>query len=146
MESVPRHTYLGGRVWKLALPVIATPPEPDPPSLKRLQLPQGELAQVFDADEGARYIAVVDLLAGTVRGNHVHQVKREFIYLMTGECLLLVEDIVSKERESIALAVGDLVFIPPRIAHAVRPTKSGQALEYSLDRFDPKDTERYLIN
>jgi mannose-6-phosphate isomerase-like protein (cupin superfamily) len=145
MQSPVRLSYLGGRVWKAALPVIAGPPGPGAPSLKRLQLPQGELAQVHDAEEGARYIAIIELRQGTTRGNHVHKVKREFIYIFSGECLLVVEDSASKARESVPLAVGDLVFVPPQIAHVVRVLKPGQALEYSPDRFDPRDTAPYPI-
>lgn len=145
MESVAPLTFLGGRVWKQTLPMIKPPAGPGTPAVKRLQLPQGELAQVFDADEGARFIAVIELREGTVRGNHVHQVKREFIYIMTGECLLVLEDLESKERARIPLVRGDLVFIPPRIAHAVHVTRPGEAVEWSPDRFDPNDTTRHPI-
>jgi hypothetical protein len=46
--------YLAGRVVKWSLPVISGRPGPDAPTLKRLLLPQGELAQVHDSEEGIR--------------------------------------------------------------------------------------------
>src|SRR5208283_1863182 len=69
--------FLSGKVVKWSLPALEPPFAPDAPALKRLLLPQGELAQVYDAEDAVRYIACLDLLAGTVRGNHYHKAKRE---------------------------------------------------------------------
>src|SRR5215467_11047121 len=91
---------LGGKVTKCTLPVVQPSPTPDSRILKRLMLPQGELAQFYDGDEGIRYIAQIELQAGSIRGNHFHKVKREWIYIMSGELTLIVEDLESKARET----------------------------------------------
>jgi mannose-6-phosphate isomerase-like protein (cupin superfamily) len=117
----------------------------DAPTVKRLLLPQGELAQFYDANEGMRYIAIIELLAGTVRGNHYHKVKEEWLYLMQGEVLLIVQDMDSKARESVPLRAGDLVVIPTDIAHALQVVTPGQAVEFSPARFDHLDIHRVQL-
>jgi dTDP-4-dehydrorhamnose 3,5-epimerase-like enzyme len=108
-------------------------------------LPQGELAQFHNGDEGIRYIAYAELVVDTIRGNHYHGIKEEFVYLVQGEVLLVVEDIESKEQESARLESGDLVFISTRIAHAFRPLKHGRAIEFSKTRFDAADVQRFKV-
>src|SRR3954463_271765 len=94
---------LGGKVRKQALPVVQPSSVPQSRILKRLMLPQGELAQFYDGDEGIRYIAQIELQAGSIRGNHYHKIKEEWIYMMSGEVMLLVEDLETKARENALL-------------------------------------------
>jgi mannose-6-phosphate isomerase-like protein (cupin superfamily) len=138
-------TFLSGKVRKHSLPVLTPPTGPDAPVLKRLLLGQGELAQFHDADDPIRYLAYLELREGTVRGNHFHEVKEEFVYLIAGELRLVVEDLASGARDTIPLQAGDLVFVPKRVAHALQVIKSGQAIEYSAARFDGADTYRHPL-
>jgi len=142
---MPETTLLNGRVLKQSLPVLRLPLAPDAPALKRLLMPQGELAQFYDAEEGIRYLAFIDLLPGQVRGNHYHQVKEELVYVIRGEVLLSVADIDSRESASVALRTGDLVMIRPRITHALRTVEAGHAIEFSVARFDPADIHRFAV-
>jgi hypothetical protein len=137
--------FLSGNVLKRTLPVVPAPAGPDAPTIKRLLLPQGELAQFFDGDPPIRYMAFIELRVGSPRGNHYHQVKQEWIYLIEGEMTLLVEDIQSKARESVPLRAGDLAFIQTGIAHTLQPVRPGQAIEFSAARFDPADIHRYPL-
>jgi protein-L-isoaspartate(D-aspartate) O-methyltransferase len=136
---------LGGKVRKQALAVVPSPSGPDSATLKRLMLPQGELAQFYDGEEGIRYIAQIELQAGSVRGNHYHKIKDEWVYLISGEVNLIVEDLESKARESAMLMAGDLAFIRIGIVHALQVTKSGQAIEFSTARFNPADIYRHKL-
>src|SRR5580765_56869 len=136
---------LGGKVTKRTLPLVQPCSTPDSRTLKRLLLPQGELAQFYDGDEGIRYIAQIELQAGSVRGNHYHKIKQEWIYVMSGELALIVEDLESKARESTPLIAGDLAFIQTSVVHALQITKSGQAIEFSTSRFDPADIYRHKL-
>lgn len=138
-------TFLEGKVRRVSLRSFPGAPGSDAPVLKRLLLPQGELAQFYDADEPLRYLAYIALREGTARGNHYHEVKEEGIYLIQGDVELVVEDIGSKARASVPMAAGDLVFIPKRVAHTLRVLQSGHAIEFSEARFDPKDTYRYPL-
>ncbi len=126
------------------LPLV-TPGEPELPLLKRLALPQGELAQLYDADEGIRYLAWIELKPGSLRGNHYHRRKPEFFYLLAGGVELTVEEVSSGQRAEIPIAVGDLVFISPEIAHTYRPLAAGHAVEFSAARFDAADTIRRVL-
>ena len=142
---MPEPTFLNGKVLKRSLPTLQLPLGSDAPALKRLLLPQGELAQFYDADEGIRYLAFIELLAGQVRGNHYHKVKEELVYVMRGEVLLSVADVDSQARASVTLRTGDLAVIRTRIAHAYRTVEAGQAIEFSVARFDPADIHRFPL-
>src|SRR5689334_9930201 len=116
------------RAWKQSLPIFHGPPGADAPPLRRLLLPQGELAQLHDTGEPIQYIAYIQLKEGVARGNHYHDFKQEYVYLLEGEAILDLEDIQTKARDSIPVKAGDLAFLPTRIAHAIRVLKSGHAL------------------
>ena len=132
-------TLLSGKVIKQSLAVIQGRPPADAPKLKRLLLPQGELAQVHDGEPAIRYLACIELRPGTIRGNHYHKVKNEFLYLTAGRAVLTVEDCGSGLRESVPLCAGDLVFIPVGIAHAFQTLEAGQGIEFSTSEFAAAD-------
>ena len=113
--------------------------------MKRLLLPQGELAQFYDGEEPIRYLAYIELRPGAVRGNHYHKVKEEWIYLVRGEAVLLLQDIETKERASVSLQSGDLAFVSTGIAHAIQSAQPGQAIEFSKVRFDAADIHRFPL-
>lgn len=138
-------SYLQGKVFKRSLPVFQGAPPAGALGLKRLALAQGELANFYDGQEGIRYLAYIELRAGTVRGNHWHRVKEEQIYVISGELRLIVQERESGERVSIQLQPGDLVLIAPGVVHALETVGSGQAIEFSKTRFDPADIQRLQL-
>ena len=140
--SASTQQFLSGKVHKTSLPSFQPPTGPEAPVLKRLQLTQGELAQFHDAEVPIHYLAYIELRTGTVRGNHYHLLKEEFVYVIAGELTLMVEDLDSKARATIQLQTGDLAFIATRVAHALQVVKDGHAIEFSRARFDPADTHR----
>ena len=131
--------YLAGKVVKWSLPLISGRPGPEAPALKRLLLPQGELAQIHDSDEGIRYLAVLETRAGGVRGNHYHKVKVEWVYVTQGKLLVRVQDIQTNERASVPLQTGDMLLIQTGIAHMLQTIELGQAIEFSETRFNAAD-------
>lgn len=139
-------SYLQGRLLHHALPQLAIPTPPDAPLLRRVALPQGELAQLVNGPEGIRYLATLQLLAGTVRGNHVHFAKRESVYLMSGSARLVARDLDSAERIELMIAPGDLVQIAPRVAHAFHVLADGWGVEFAPDPLDPSDTHRHPVD
>ncbi len=138
-------SFFSGKVRKGSLPVFNGSPGPEAPQLKRLLLPQGELAAFYNSDDGIRYIAFIELRAGTARGNHYHKVKMEYIYLLSGTVSLYLEDLESKSEQVVPLNAGDLVLIAPGVAHTLAVEKSGEAIEFSPAQFDPNDTYRHVI-
>jgi mannose-6-phosphate isomerase-like protein (cupin superfamily) len=100
--------------------------------VKRLLLDKGELAQFYTSADPVRTIAYCELRQGRARGNHVHH-------------RLVLEDVASRAREETLLRAGDLVVIPPGIAHAIEPVEHGDAIEFSSMAFDPSDTVPYSL-
>jgi mannose-6-phosphate isomerase-like protein (cupin superfamily) len=138
-------TFLNGKVRKRSLPLFKSPPPNDATGPKRLLLSQGELANLYDADEGIRYLALIELRLGAVRGNHLHRVKEEQVYLISGELVLVVQQGEAGERVYMELHPGDLVEIDTGVAHAIKPTEAGYAIEFSRTRFDPADVQRVTL-
>lgn len=134
------NSFLAGKVRRWTLPLIEGRPGPDAPNLKRLRLPQGGLDQIHNAPEGMRYMALIELVQGTVRGNHYHKVKEEHIYVIQGELRVVAEDIQSGERADLALAAGDLVQISGGVAHVLQTVQPGLAIEFSPGQFDAADS------
>lgn len=138
-------TFLGGKVIKQSLPTVPPGSGSTVPGPKRLLLPQGELASFYDEDEPMRYLAFIELRAGTNRGNHCHHAKREYIYLIAGAVLIVAEDMETHERVSFELKAGDRAFIDIGVAHVLKVLQSGQAIEFSPQRFNSADTYRFEL-
>jgi len=137
--------YLSGKLRRIQLPVFTEPTGPDAPLLKRLVLPQGELAQFYDNDAGIHYIALIELKAGGVRGNHFHRQKREHVYVMSGKAELLAENLTDRVQVTVSLGAGELAIIETNVAHALRTIEPGSAIEFSPSRFDRTDVYRYPL-
>ncbi len=65
--------------------------------------------------------------------------------MVDGRLTLFLEDLETAESASMELGPGDLVFIPPGIAHALKVARSGSALEFAPDPMDPADTYRHAL-
>ncbi|MBX3746798.1 MAG: cupin domain-containing protein [Verrucomicrobiae bacterium] len=138
--------FLSGRLTVESLPVLPIPLPADAPVRKRLRLPQGELAQLRDGDEAVHYLAVLELQAGGVRGHHVHQRKRESLYLISGAVTLLAEDPADRQRIALDLHPGDLARIEPGVAHALQTVTPGWAIEFAPHPLDPSDSHPYRLD
>jgi mannose-6-phosphate isomerase-like protein (cupin superfamily) len=143
--SSPQISILGGKVLKQSLPVFDGPPPVEAAPVKRLMLTQGELSQFWDDESPVHYIAFVELRDGCVRGNHFHQIKREFFYVISGEVLLVVEDVETRVRDAVALHTGDLATIGTGIAHAFQTVNAGKAIEFSKARFSHSDIHQWPL-
>lgn len=137
--------FFEGRLRKRSLPVFEGPPPSEAEGPKRLLLAQGELANFYDGPEGMRYMAFMELRPGTVRGNHLHRIKVEHVYLVSGQLLLVAQDGARGKRVEIKLRPGDLVSIGTGIAHAFRPIEAGHGIEFSPARFNAGDLEKCAL-
>src|SRR5262245_17799687 len=142
MNMTDETAIFGGKVRKRSLPVYHGSPPAGSSGPKRLILPQGELSNIYDAEEGLKYAALIEMRLGRVRGNHVHRVKEELVYVISGRLELLVRETLKGEAVKLELLPGDLAFISAGIAHAIKPLETGLAIEFSKARFDPSDAER----
>lgn len=59
---------------------------------------------------------------GVIRGNHYHERKIEWFFVLNGTCRYVTEDIVTKKREELIIHEGDVQLIQtvPNIAHAMQ--------------------------
>lgn len=144
-ERTHGETVLGGRVVRRRLPIVEGRPGPGTPKTKRLRLPQGELAQILDGDEAIRYLAWIELGGTGLRGNHVHRRKQERLYIVAGRVRLRLEDVQTRERAEILLEAGDLVQLPPGIAHSLETLEPGHGIEFAPDPLDVTDSFPYRI-
>ncbi|HLH55187.1 MAG TPA: cupin domain-containing protein [Verrucomicrobiae bacterium] len=142
--TINQIALLGGKVLKSTLPLLDSSSAASAKGPKRLSLPQGDLSNFYDGDEGIRYAAFIELKAGSPRGNHLHRVKVEHVYLISGEVSLIVQNSAS-DRVTVELKPGDLVRIETGIAHVFCPVQDGCAVEFSPNRFDPADVERFAL-
>ncbi len=137
--------HLSGKVRQESLPVFESPVGVKPDLRKRLRLPQGELAQVFNGHPGIHYLACIELVPGTTRGHHYHLNKQEFLYVISGELVLTVEDIHTRQRETLVCREGDLTVIETSVAHTLQVLRRGHAMEFSPVPFDAADVHRYAL-
>jgi len=138
-------SFLDGKVVKRSLRIFEGAPPAGTIGPKRLILPQGELANFYDEPEGIRYLAYIELRQDSIRGNHLHRVKEEQVYIIQGEALLVIQEPSSGKKESINLSPGDLVKISTGIAHALKAVQRGHGIEFSTAQFDPTDIERVKL-
>jgi oxalate decarboxylase/phosphoglucose isomerase-like protein (cupin superfamily) len=116
-----------------------------PDVLARLLSPNGELAVLTDGSIPIRHLGHVELLQGKLRGNHYHKLRREFFYVIAGDCEFLFEDAINGFAEQALLRPGDLAVIEPGIAHAYLPLTGGHAVEFAAEAFDSADVYRHNI-
>ena len=123
-----------------SLPVLDAPPAQPILDGVRICMAAGEAAPVFNGGPW-RFIAYLEFLPGTGawRGNHFHEKKREYFYIISGRVLGMFEDVDTGERAEAELATGDVIVIEPRCAHAFRAIDRAQAIECSPLEFDASD-------
>ncbi|MBX3731790.1 MAG: cupin domain-containing protein [Verrucomicrobiae bacterium] len=140
-----QESHLGGGVIRHRLPV--RPPETgaDATEPRRLALPSGELAQLTDGRTAFRHIACLELREGTLRGNHRHEQKQEWFYLVAGRVTFFAVDPDSGQRMELKVEPGDLLEVAPGVAHALRVEAPGLAVEFAPQPFDPADTRPHPV-
>lgn len=62
---------------------------------------------------------LISTLAGSVRGNHYHQITREFFFILTGKLHLLVTDLNNQIIFNAEIAAGTLFMIDPNEIHTI---------------------------
>jgi mannose-6-phosphate isomerase-like protein (cupin superfamily) len=148
-KSRPASAYDQGMVGALdkvsirRLPVVEPPAPPDG---GRIQTAAGELAQIVNGLE-LRYLAYVEFKvdAPILRGNHYHEHKHEFLYVISGRLRARYLDLDSGETAEVLLEAGDLVTVAPRCGHVYHPLEYSQAVEFSANAYDPADTLPYPL-
>ena len=89
----------------------------------------------------------IEIAPGVTTGNHYHKNKDEWLILLQGDVKIILEDIVTKRREELAISSRDLdkrIRIPTNIAHATINESDRPILlmEYSTKPFDPDNEDK----
>ena len=122
------------------LPVLDGPPARPVLDGVRIRMRAGETVPVWNGGPW-RFIAYLEMLPGsdTWRGNHWHELKTEYFYVVSGRLRAVFEDLDTGERLDTELETGTTVTIAPRVAHAFKGLERSQALECSPFEFDASD-------
>lgn len=99
----------------------------------------------------ARHFFVSKSKPGVVRGNHYHNNKIEWFYIIQGSALIVTEDIKTQEREELQIHAQDnlIVQMVPHVAHAMKNTGNEEMILLAIinvthDQKNP-DTYHYLV-
>ncbi len=68
-------------------------------------------------DFAARQVKFARMKIDATLGGHYHPDYREVFYMLEGSAEFTLEDIETKERDIIVLREGDMIMIPPMMAH-----------------------------
>lgn len=87
---------------------------------------------------------------GIIRGNHYHKNLREWLGIVQGRVLVLLEDVITKKRVEILLNSRlnnyQRLEIGPNIAHAIESlSPKSVLLNYCDKEWSPKDSHQYKI-
>lgn len=102
-------------------------------------------------DGHVQNIHIVSMEPGAQRGNHIHRVQTEHIFIMGGPCLVAACDPETQERIDMVVQPGEVILFraAPGIAHVFKSQAQTTvfALCYSDLRFDPAnpDMEPYSV-
>jgi quercetin dioxygenase-like cupin family protein len=138
MPTVDRQ-FVDGRVLVTSIAAGAAPGK----GLRRvLNDSRGEFA-LFLRGACAESAEYVEFTAGTTRGNHVHSLMTERVYVARGRVQLTVASVDGDQHGSpstIELLSGDLVEIAPNIAHAFFASEASTivSLGFGADPFDDR--------
>ena len=137
-------TFFGGRVIVKSL-LVTDQPANRAEVCARLLSPRGELAVLTDGSIPIRHLSYVELRPEMVRGNHYHKLRHEYFYVIDGDLTLQLQDVSSGEAATVAIRAGDLAFIQPGIAHAMKPLNAGHGIEFAAEAFDLSDVYSYPL-
>jgi len=126
---------------------VATAPRPATREGGRFMTAAGELAQIVNGSGPFSFLAFIEFKDDVAiqRGNHYHEKKEEFLYVIRGCLRAAYEDVETGAIEEVTVRVGDLVHVMPRCAHTYCPLTYSEAVEFSAAAFDPTDTYKYAV-
>ncbi len=102
---------------------------------------RGELNQLLSGPV-CRHISTLTLRAtdGAWRGKHVHKVKREEFFVLSGRVEFIWYDTETGERGGETFGPGTRLTILPGLAHALRALEDAVMIEFSETPYDEADS------
>lgn len=85
---------------------------------------------------------------GEIRGNHYHQRKSEWFYLIQGKCYIQAVDLQTKQKQEITLRDGQniIINVKPNVAHAFKNIGSNEMILLALvsEVHNQSDPDTYI--
>jgi quercetin dioxygenase-like cupin family protein len=78
---------------------------------------RGTIADILDGD-AVNSVTIITSRAGAVRGNHYHQVSRQYVYVVSGR-MRVVTQVPGHDAKSVVMEAGDLALALPNERHAM---------------------------
>ncbi|MCX6704398.1 MAG: WxcM-like domain-containing protein [Candidatus Woesebacteria bacterium] len=78
---------------------------------------------------------------GSFAGNHFHHNKQELFSPVVGSFTVFLENVKTKENEEITLETGQILYIPPNIAHTIISNSEISSLHVSATYPNNKEDE-----
>jgi quercetin dioxygenase-like cupin family protein len=91
---------------------------------------RGKIIDILD-DEEILHVGIITSNKGAVRGNHFHNIAKQYNYILKGVMELTVkESINSKDQpETHILEKGHFVYIPPKVIHSLKALEDSVFLD-----------------
>lgn len=107
---------------------------------------RGELNQLLSGPV-CRHISVLTLKAvdGAWRGKHVHRIKHEEFFIISGRVEFIWYDTETSERGTERFGPGIRLTILPGLAHAIRALEDAVMIEFSETPYDEADSVSFDI-
>ena len=77
---------------------------------------RGKIFDLLD-DEVIMHVGIITSEPGAIRGNHFHEITKQFNYIIKGKAKLNIKYVDNGTEELFEVGVGDLISIPPRVVH-----------------------------
>lgn len=81
---------------------------------------RGAIFDLVDKDN-IKHIGMIISKQNSVRGNHYHKTAKQITYVLSGKLKLTTKDVSQGDAKKIEIIMeqGDIVFIPPMVAHSL---------------------------
>lgn len=86
---------------------------------------RGKILDLLD-DELIMHIGLITSEPGAIRGNHYHEITKQFNYIIKGKAKLIIKYLDKKigdTEESFDIEKGDFISIPPGVIHTIVATE-----------------------
>ena len=98
----------------------------------------------LSVDQNVNLIGIVDFKVGNpVRGNHYHEVKDEYFFLLEGKVDGYFKEKGSEVVEHHIIESGTLIHIKPGCVHAFSAIENGYAIEYCSNMSEEIDGDSF---
>ncbi len=102
---------------------------------------RGAITKILDNGTAIKSILLITSEAGAVRANHYHKKDSHYAYLLSGKMEYSERPVSGDGTQTAVLSVGDMVFTPPQMIHAMRFLEASVFLAMATESRSQEDYE-----